>query len=270
MSVLQSLLQRLSYQKANYLILIDPDRKNDGHLDDLVACVNESGADAILVGGSLIMDSGFEERMRIIKAASQVPVILFPGSSNQLTGQVDAILFMSLLSGRNPQYLIGEQVQAAPMVKHLGLEVIPTGYLLMAGGSPTTVEFMSNSQPLPMDKPDIVLAHALAAQYFGMSLVYLEAGSGARRSVPEEVIRSVAGELDIPLVVGGGIRKPEEAAGKVRAGARFIVTSTVLEQESSLPGTARSPGRSVHGEAEYARAQGLDTMRAFAVAVHEG
>ncbi len=252
MSVFQSLLDRLSAQKGNYLVLIDPDRKNDGRLDDLVAGVNESSADAILVGGSLIMDGGFEERVGTIKAASQVPVILFPGASHQLTRQVDAVLFMSLLSGRNPQYLIGEQVQAAPMVKHLGLEVIPTGYLLMAGGSPTAVEFMSNSQPLPMDKPDIVLAHALAAQYLGMSLVYLEAGSGARRSVPEEVIRSVAGELDIPLMVGGGIRKPAEAAGKVRAGARFVVTSTVLEQESRLS------------------TKGLDTMRAFATAVHEG
>ncbi len=252
MSVLQSLLERLSVQKGNYLVLIDPDRKNDGRLDDLVAEVNESGADAILVGGSLIMDDGFEERVGAIKAASRVPVILFPGASNQLTRQVDAVLFMSLLSGRNPQYLIGEQVLAAPVVKYLGLEVIPTGYLLMAGGSPTAVEFMSNSQPLPMDKTDIVLAHALAAQYLGMSLVYLEAGSGARRSVPEEMIRCVAGELDIPLVVGGGIRKPEEAAGKIRAGARFVVTSTVLEQESTLP------------------ARSLDTMRAFAAAVHEG
>jgi len=246
-NVFKTLLKRLETQKANYLVLIDPDRKNDGRLPELVAGVNESGADAILVGGSLIMDGNFEERVGAIKAASQVPVILFPGASNQLTRQADALLFMSLLSGRNPQYLIGEQVQAAPVVKHLGLEVIPTGYLLMAGGSPTAVEFMSSSQPLPMDKPDIVLAHALAAQYLGMSLVYLEAGSGARRSVPEEVIRRVAGELDIPLVVGGGIRLPEEAAGKVRAGARFVVTGTVFEQ-----------------------AGGAGLMRSFAAAVHEG
>ncbi|MFB0515416.1 MAG: geranylgeranylglyceryl/heptaprenylglyceryl phosphate synthase [Candidatus Neomarinimicrobiota bacterium] len=247
MSVFQTLMQRLAIQKANYLVLIDPDRKNDGRLNELVSGVNESGADAILVGGSLIMDGGFESRVSTIKAASRVPVILFPGSSNQLTKQADAVLFMSLLSGRNPQYLIGEQVQAAPVVKHLGLEVIPTGYLLMAGGNPTAVELMSSSQPLPMDKPDIVLAHALAAQYLGMYLVYLEAGSGAQRSVPEDVIRNVAGELDIPLIVGGGIRKPEEAAGKVRAGARFVVTGTIVEQEG-----------------------GPDIMRAFAAAVHEG
>lgn len=247
MSVYQSLLSRLESQKANYLVLIDPDRKNDSRTKDLVAEVNNSGADAILVGGSLIMDSAFEERVKGIKSASNVPVILFPGASNQLTREADAILFMSLLSGRNPQYLIGEQVQAAPVVKHMGLETIPTGYLLMAGGSPTSVEFMSNSQPLPMDKPDIVVAHALAAQYLGMSVVYLEAGSGAKRSVTNEVIRSVSGEVDIPVIVGGGIRSPEEAAAKVRAGAQFIVTGTVLEKGDN---------------------QGI--MASFAQAIHQG
>jgi phosphoglycerol geranylgeranyltransferase len=247
MSVYQSLLNRLNSQKANHLVLIDPDRKNDSLIPDLVAEVNESGADAILVGGSLIMDSTFEERVKAIKNASDVPVILFPGASNQLTREADAILFMSLLSGRNPQYLIGEQVQAAPVVKHMGLETIPTGYLLMAGGSPTSVEFMSNSQPLPMDKPDIVVAHALAAQYLGMSVVYLEAGSGAQRSVSDEVIQSVSGELDIPVIVGGGIRRPEEAAAKARAGAQFIVTGTIFEQGEN------------HG-----------IMTAFAHAIHQG
>jgi phosphoglycerol geranylgeranyltransferase len=247
MSVYQSLLNRLGSQKANYLVLIDPDRKNDSRIPDLVAEVNDSGADAILVGGSLIMDSTFEERVKAIKSASDVPVILFPGASNQLTREADAILFMSLLSGRNPQYLIGEQVQAAPVVKHMGLETIPTGYLLMAGGSPTSVEFMSNSQPLPMDKPDIVVAHALAAQYLGMSVVYLEAGSGAQRSVSDEVIQSVSGELDIPVIVGGGIRRPEEAADKARAGAQFIVTGTILEQGEN------------HG-----------IMASFAQAIHQG
>ena len=243
MSVFQTLL---ASQRANYLVLIDPDRKNDERLEELVAGVNAAGVDAILVGGSLIMDGDFERRMEVIKTASQVPVILFPGASNQLSGHADAILFMSLLSGRNPQYLIGEQVQAAPVVRHLGLEVIPTGYLLLAGGSPTAVEFMSNSQPLPMDKPDLVLAHALAAQYLGMALVYLEAGSGAQRAVSDEIVRTVSGELDIPVLVGGGIRTPDEAASKVRAGARFVVTGSALEHNSSR-----------------------DAMQAFADAVHQ-
>jgi len=250
MSVFTALLDKLAGQKANYLALIDPDRKNDDRLDSLVAGANASGVDAILVGGSLIMDGNFDRRVQAIKEASQLPVILFPGASNQLSGHADAVLFMSLLSGRNPQYLIGEQVQAAPVVRHLGLEAIPTGYLLLAGGNPTSVEFMSHSQPLPMNKPDLVVAHALAAQYMGMSLVYLEAGSGAVRSVPEEVVRAVAREVDIPILVGGGLRTPEEAAAKVQAGAKFIVTSTILESAD--------------------RRSSADAMRAFAKAVHKG
>ncbi|UCH10688.1 MAG: geranylgeranylglyceryl/heptaprenylglyceryl phosphate synthase [Fidelibacterota bacterium] len=245
MSIYQSLIERLIEQRANYLVLIDPDRKNDGLLEKLVTNVNASGADALLVGGSLIMDGSFDERVAKIKAMSQVPVILFPGSSNQLTRQADAVLFMSLLSGRNPQYLIGEQVQAAPVVKHLGLEVIPTGYLLMAGGSPTAVEFMSSTQPLPMNKPDIVIAHALAAQYLGMSLVYLEAGSGARQAVPDDIISKVTKVVDVPVVVGGGIRTPEGAAAKVRAGAQFVVTGTILEEDGS-PATLRALADAVH------------------------
>ncbi|MCH7497413.1 MAG: geranylgeranylglyceryl/heptaprenylglyceryl phosphate synthase [Candidatus Marinimicrobia bacterium] len=246
MSVFQTLLGQLDNQSANHLVLIDPDRKNDGRIDGLVASVNESGADAILVGGSLIMDGGFQDRVMAIKTAAKVPVILFPGSATQLSKHADAVLFMSLLSGRNPQYLIGEQVQAAPLLKNLGLEVIPTGYLLMAGGEPTAVEFMSNSQPLPAKKPDIALAHALAAQYLGMALVYLEAGSGAATAVPDEIIRRLAAEVEIPLAVGGGIRTPEEAAAKVKAGARFIVTGSIFESDS-----------------------GPDTMANIATAVHE-
>ncbi len=247
MTVFQSLLERLDHQSANYLVLIDPDRKNDGRLEKLVAAVNASGADGILVGGSLIMDGRFEERVAQIKAAAQVPVILFPGGTTQLTRHVDAVLFMSLLSGRNPQFLISEQVQAAPVIKHLGLESVATGYLLLAGGGSTAVEFMSDTRPLPLDKPDLVVAHALAAQYLGMSLVYLEAGSGAQQSVPDEVIRAVTGAVDIPVMVGGGIRDPKVASAKVRAGAKFVVTGTVAEET----GTAA-------------------LLEAFAEAVHQG
>ena len=170
MTVFQNLLEHLAHQSANYLVLIDPDRKNDGRLEQLVQAVNASGADGILVGGSLIMDGQFEQRVAQIKAAAQVPVILFPGGTTQLTKHVDAVLFMSLLSGRNPQFLISEQVQAAPIIKQLGLESVATGYLLLAGGGSTAVEFMSDTRPLPLDKPDLVVAHALAAQYLGRAI----------------------------------------------------------------------------------------------------
>jgi putative glycerol-1-phosphate prenyltransferase len=246
MTVFDSLLARLDRQSANYLLLIDPDSKNDHRWEAMVDAGNAAGIDAFLVGGSLIMDDGFDRRVEAIKGRASAPVILFPGASSQLSRHADAILFLTLLSGRNPQYLIGEQVQAAPVVKHMGLESIPTGYLLMDGGSPTAVEFISATRPLPMHKPDIVVAHALAAQYMGMAVVYLEAGSGAAKSVPDEVISVVTGQLDIPVIAGGGIREPQQATAKVKAGARFIVTGTVAERDDP-GGTLQAFADAIHG-----------------------
>ena len=219
-----------SLDTAGYFVLIDPDRKNAGLLDDLVSAVNESGADGILVGGSLFMDGKFHSRISRIKELSNVPVILFPGSATQLNSHCDAVLFMSVISGRNANHLIGEQVVAAPIVKDLGIESIPTGYMLFDGGGNSTVEFMSNSKPLPMERADLAVAHGLAAQYLGMQLLYLEAGSGAKLPVPDETISAMKSEVELPLIVGGGITTPDVAGQKVIAGADFIVTGTVMEE----------------------------------------
>ena len=245
MTVFQSLMDRLATQSANYLMLIDPDAKNDDRLDDMVAAANGAGVDAILVGGSLIVDDGMDRRVAAIKERAEAPVILFPGSANQLSRHADAILFMSLLSGRNPQYLIGEQIQAAPVVREMGLETIATGYLLMEGGSSTSVEIVSGTKPLPADKPDIILAHALAGQYMGMAVIYLEAGSGAAHPVPDDLIKIVASNLDIPVIVGGGLRTPADAAAKVRAGASFVVTGSIAE-ESPDAETLAAFARAIH------------------------
>ena len=232
MSTVYSHLEKVRQEKgAGYLVLIDPDKKNDGKLEKLVTSVNRSGADGILIGGSLIMDSGFHERAEKIKSIAEIPVILFPGSVNQLGPHCDAVLFMSVISGRNPTYLIGEQVIGAPLVKDLGLEPIPTGYMIFDGGGHSTAEFMSGSSPLPMNRPDIAVAHALAGQYLGMKLIYLEAGSGAESAVPDEIISAVAKNIDIPLIVGGGIRKQAAAVNKVKAGASFIITGTAIESD---------------------------------------
>ncbi len=224
-------LQTIVEEKgAGYIVLIDPDKKNDHRIESQVDAVNESGADVIFVGGSLMMDGQFHDRIATIKQRSNVPVVFFPGNSNQLNKHVDAILFMSLVSGRNPQYLIGEQVIAAPVVKDLGIETLPTGYILIDGGKTTTVEFMSGTVPIPADRSDVCVAHALAAQYLGMSLIYLEAGSGAQNPIPTELIQAVSGQIDIPMIVGGGIRTPEDAHDRVKAGASFIVTGTITEE----------------------------------------
>lgn len=218
---------------AGYIVLIDPDKKSKNGLADKVKKINNSGVDAILVGGSLMMDGLCSDRVAQIKSLAEIPVIFFPGGISQLNSHYDAILFMSIISGRNPHYLIGEQVIAAPIVKDLGIEAIPTGYLLLDGGSDSAVQFMSGTAPIPMDKPDISIAHALAAQYLGKKLIYLEAGSGAKQAVPNELIKEVVEHVDIPLIVGGGIRTPEAAREKVKAGASFVVTGTIIEENNN-------------------------------------
>jgi phosphoglycerol geranylgeranyltransferase len=165
---------------------------------------------------------------------TSVPVIIFPGSYTQVTPEADAILFTSLISGRNPQYLIDEQVKGAPFIKRAGLETIPTGYMLVESGPLTSVQFISGSLPIPRNKADIACAHALAAQYLGMKLVYLEAGSGAEQAVPVEMVSAVADTVDIPLMVGGGLHSPEDCSSRIEAGAGFIVMGTRLERDRGL------------------------------------
>ena len=210
MSVLSKLNGFVKTNGAGFIVLIDPDKKNDKKIDQIVQTANLY-ADAIFVGGSIMMDKLYHERVKRIKSISKIPVILFPGGVNQLNDNYDAMLFMSLLSGRNPHYLIGEQVIAAPIVKDFGIETIPTGYLLVDGGSPTTVEFVSGSKPLSPLRPDVIISHALAAQYLGMKFIYLEAGSGANNSIPVNLIKKVASEIDVGLIVGGGIQTPQMA-----------------------------------------------------------
>ena len=232
MSVFSDLNSIIDGKGAAYVVLIDPDKKNSDSVESRIELANNSDVDALFVGGSLMMDSKSSERVKQIKKNSDIPVIFFPGGVGQLNQYYDAMLFMSVISGRNPHYLIGEQVIAAPIVNDLGIETIPTGYILMDGGSGSTVEFMSGSRPIPMGRKDITIAHALAGQYLGMSLIYLEAGSGAKESVRPDIIESVNKAINIPLAVGGGIRTPEIAAGIVKAGASIVVTGTIIEENS--------------------------------------
>ncbi|MGE5316173.1 MAG: geranylgeranylglyceryl/heptaprenylglyceryl phosphate synthase, partial [Acidobacteriota bacterium] len=215
---------------AAHLVLIDPDKMETAQLEHLVASATEADVDAFLVGGSLVVDDSFNTCIRTIKRTTTLPVIIFPGAVSQVSGEADAILFLSLLSGRNPEHLIGSQVVAAPIIRKLGLEAISTAYMLVESGRTTSAEFMSNTKPLPRNKPDIALAHAMAAEIFGFKFIYLEAGSGAEHSVPDEMIACIRRYTTVPLIVGGGIGTPAEARKKAAAGANFIVTGTVLEK----------------------------------------
>ena len=230
LSVYQYLMDIRKKHGAGFLVLIDPDRSTPLVVTEQAKQCRDAGVDAILIGTSIMMNGGFEEAVESVKSAVDIPVIIFPGEKSQVTSKADAILFLSLLSGRNPEFIIGEQIRSAPIIRRIGLEAISTAYLLVESGRTTSVEYISNTKPIPADKPDIAVAHALAAELFGMKFIYLEAGSGAARPVPDEMIRAVAAEVKIPIIVGGGIRTPETVEAKVRAGASFIVMGNHLEE----------------------------------------
>jgi len=214
---------------GGFFWLIDPARLIPEMIDPRWEKAREAGVDAILIGTSSGFTPAAETAIKNIRANTDLPLILFPGSAIQVNRFVDAILFLSLVSGRNPQFLIGEQVSGAPMIRAFGIEPIPTAYILVESGGTTAVQYVSQTMPIPADKPDLAKAHALAAEYLGMKFVYLEAGSGAPRPVPTEMIRQVKEYISVPLIVGGGLTTPEQIAQAVRAGADFIVVGSALE-----------------------------------------
>ncbi len=230
MTIYQKLLKVKEEKGAGFLVLIDPDRLSTEQIKELGLKSQKAGVDGFLIGSSLLLTNRFDEAVKELKSSVSVPVIIFPGNAYQVSRHADAILFLSLISGRNPQLLIGEQVKAAPLVKDFGVEPIPTGYLIMESGKRTAVLYMSNTQPIPKDKPDIACAHALAGEYLGMKFIFLEAGSGAENPVPDEIIKAVKDFITIPIIVGGGVKTPEQAKSKVDAGASFVVVGNALEK----------------------------------------
>lgn len=217
-----------------FFLLIDPDDTEANAVRDLVAAATENGVDGFLVGGSLVARENVVRSVQLVKEATDRPVVLFPGAAQHVVPEADAILFLSLLSGRNPDYLIGQHIQAAPVIRDYNLEAIPTAYLLVESGGMTSVEFISATRPLPRNNLDIAVAHALAARYLGMKLVYLEAGSGARRPVPDVMVEAVSQQCSLPLIVGGGLTSAKEAAAKAKAGATVIVAGNHFEQKRAL------------------------------------
>lgn len=247
MQVYNYLLDIVKTKKAGFIVLIDPDKVSPKQAIAVACQAQETGADVLFVGGSLLFSNELDQILTAIKQEVTLPLILFPGGVNQISAKADAILFMSLISGRNSEYLIGEQVKGAPLIKRSGIEPISLGYMLIEAGRPTTAQFMSGTQPIPRHKPEIAAAHALAGEYLGMKMIYLDGGSGAQYSVPEEMVAAVRNYTTIPLIVGGGVRTPELAASKVRAGANFVVVGTALEQDASAA-LMREMADAVHGQ----------------------
>ncbi len=245
MSIYQKLLEISKTKGAGFLVLLDPDKIEPKKLREKLSLFEENGVDGILIGSSLLLNTGLDEIIKEIKNSVNIPVIIFPGNAYQVSRWADAILFLSLVSGRNPNFLIGEHVKAASAIKEFNLEAIPTGYMIFDSGKMTSVLFMSDTKPIPFDKPDIAKTHALAAQYLGMKMIYLEAGSGAKTSIPDEIVSEVKEYISLPMIVGGGIKDPWVAQNKVKNGANFLVLGNALETNSD-PSKLKEMASAIH------------------------
>lgn len=245
MNTYNQLLDIIESKGAVYLVLLDPDNLSNDKLPKFASLCEKSGVDGFLVGGSLLINGDLESFLGKLRAITSLPIIIFPGDVNQVSSKADAILYLSVVSGRNPEHLIGKHVLAAPIIKKCGIEPIATGYLLIESGRTTTAQYMSGTLPIPRNKPEIAAATALAAEYLGMKLIYLEAGSGADNPVPDEMVKTVSGLCSVPVVVGGGIKTPSAAKQKVLNGAKIIVTGNFFENEDNW-GLIREFAEAVH------------------------
>ena len=230
----KNVLTLLNTSRTKLSVLVDPDNQTVESLMALSETINNCKVDVILVGGSLLLDNHFEKTISLLRKNTSAPIVLFPGNNYQVSSQADAILLLSLISGRNPEYLIGQHVVAAPLIRESGLEVIPTGYMLIDGGRVSTTSYMTQTVPIPYDKPDIAVATAMAGEMLGLKAIYLEAGSGAHRSISTEMLRAVGGSVSIPIITGGGIRTPEQAEALAAAGSNMIVVGNILEKQPEL------------------------------------
>jgi putative glycerol-1-phosphate prenyltransferase len=229
-----NLYTSLSENKKQFVVLVDPDKYNNRQLIDLSGIARKSMVSYFFVGGSLLSDDNLENTLRVIKDNCEIPVIIFPGDIMQINQNADGILLLSLISGRNPELLIGKHVVAAPYLKKSGLEILPTGYMLIESGKATTASYMSNSLPIPCDKDEIAVSTAMAGEMLGLKLIYMDGGSGAMNPIPLSMIEKVKENISIPLIIGGGIRAPKSAAERFKAGADIIVVGNAIENENSL------------------------------------
>ncbi len=221
-------------KKKQIAILIDPDKFIEDNIRELISYFDKTSIFCFFVGGSLVSKNNIDAIVIFLKKYSSIPVILFPGSFSHISAHADGILFLSLISGRNPEHLIGQHVLAAPLLKSTALEIIPTGYMIIDCGSPTTVSYISNTEPIPYNKPEIASCTALAGEYLGLKLIYLDGGSGADKPVSNEMIRAVSQKISLPVVIGGGIRSGEDADRVFSSGADLIVVGNALESNPAV------------------------------------
>ncbi len=229
-----SFLEAKKSGKKKFVVLIDPDNMRLGKLEKVLELSKEAQVDYFFIGGSLVVNDMLDMVLANIKKATDIPMILFPGNSFQLSYKADGLLFLSLISGRNADLLIGKHVITAPFLKISPLEIMSTGYMLIDGGISTTVQYMSNTTPIPTDKDDIALCTAMAGEMLGLKMIYMDAGSGAQKPITTSMINAVSTAIEIPLIVGGGIKSPEKAHENVKAGADVIVVGNAIEKDPQL------------------------------------
>ncbi len=234
MNIYQNILSAKTQQKKLLAVLIDPEKFELEHIHTFFNKVHQSIATHIFVGGSTDSNNLTTPLITAIKKATHLPVVLFPGNVNQITREADGILFLSLISGRNPEYLIEQQVKAAPILSKINLEIIPTGYLLIDGEKETSVQKVSQTKPIPQTAIDLIVNTALAGEFSGKKLIYLEAGSGAMKTVNTKIISTVSDNISIPLIVGGGIRTKQQIDTAYKAGADLVVIGTAFENDVSF------------------------------------
>lgn len=234
-TILNTIKQRHKVGQKSIAVLIDPDKiHHQDELNTVIKIANENYVDYFFVGGSLITNSSLPNIINLIKVQSSIPILLFPGSNMQINDQADGLLLLSLISGRNPDLLIGQHVIAAPILKNSGLEILSTGYMLIDGGSATSVVYMSNTLPIPSEKYSIASSTAMAGEMLGNQLIYLDAGSGAANAINSKMINAVREAVNVPLIVGGGINSSEKAMDALHAGADVIVIGNAAEKNPNL------------------------------------
>ena len=243
-AIYQQFVDQKKANKKAFAVLIDPDKMSDAQIDPVVEQALAAKVDYFFVGGSLVVVNTVDQNIKRIKTRCDIPVVLFPGAPSQVSSYADALLYLSLISGRNPELLIGQHVISAPMVRSSGLEIMPTGYMVIDGGAPTSVSYMANTAPIPADKDSIALCTAMAGEMLGLRLIYMDAGSGAKHPIQEAMIQKVASSIQVPLIVGGGIKTPEKAAANCKAGADVIVVGNAIEKDLGL---LKEMSAAVHG-----------------------
>ena len=233
-SIYSKIQQNTQASKKMFGVLIDPDKQTNKELLKTITLCNNSSVDYFFLGGSIIKKGDLNKTAQFIKKHTTKPIILFPGGPDQISNNADAILFLSLISGRNPDFLIENQVTAAPIIQKSNLEVIPTGYLLVDCGTETTAIYVSNTKPILYGEKNIAATTALAGEYLGMKLIYIDGGSGAKKHISLDMIKQTKSNLSIPLIIGGGIKTPSAAKEIYKAGADLIVIGNGIENDSTL------------------------------------